>query len=398
VICQLEDAVQQRKKHRIAVIGLGMRLGMLLRAASAEGWDFDLAGYVDPDPVGLPLLAEQGVDAGRSYPDIQALLADGSYDLVMIGSPNHLHLQHLTETLERHPGFVFIEKPIVRTEEESFEAARLIRERGRGRVLVGLVARSAPIVRTAFERLDAGVIGDIISIDATEHLPPAHGAYLARNWRRRAEWGGSYMLDKVCHDFDILGRMVGARPVRVASFGGRRIFNAEAVQQSRDQGPAILRRLSGWNAAPDISGADMDVTDHQVAIVEYANGVRLSFHSNTSAAAPERRWNLVGRNGTLTIDLVQNTLVITPLEARGTVEQLRWRGPQGDSHGGADQAMARDLVAALDGERDFPVSVTDSLVAGLTVMAIDRALSESRIVDCTPLWSRLDAAEAGVAA
>ncbi len=286
----------------------------------------------------------------------------------------------------------------MRTEEESFEAARLIRERGRGRVLVGLVARSAPIVRTAFERLDAGVIGDIISIDATEHLPPAHGAYLARNWRRRVEWGGSYMLDKVCHDFDILGRMVGARPVRVASFGGRRIFNAEAVQQSRDQGPAILRRLSGWNAAPDISGADMDVTDHQVAIVEYANGVRLSFHSNTSAAAPERRWNLVGRNGTLTIDLVQNTLVITPLEARGTVEQLRWRGPQGDSHGGADQAMARDLVAALDGERDFPVSVTDSLVAGLTVMAIDRALSEARIVDCTPLWSRLDAAEAGVAA
>jgi predicted dehydrogenase len=390
--------VQQRKKHRIAVIGLGMRLGMLLRAASAEGWDFDLAGYVDPEPVGLPLLAEQGVDAGRSYPDIQALLADGSFDLVMIGSPNHLHLQHLKETLEGHPGFVFIEKPIVRTEEESFEAARLIRERGRGRVLVGLVARSAPIVRTAFERLDAGVIGDIISIDATEHLPPAHGAYLARNWRRRVEWGGSYMLDKVCHDFDILGRMVGARPVRVASFGGRRIFNAEAAQQSRDQGPAILRRLSGWNAAPDISGADMDVTDHQVAIVEYGNGVRLSFHSNTSAAAPERRWNLVGRNGTLTIDLVQNTLVITPLEARGTVEQLRWRGPQGDSHGGADQAMARDLVAALDGERAFPVSVTDSLVAGLTVMAIDRALSEERIVDCTPLWSRLDAAEAGVAA
>lgn len=389
--------MQQRKKHRIAVIGLGMRLGMLLRAASAEGWDFELAGYVDPAPVGLPLLAEQGVDAGRSYPDIQTMLADGSFDLVMIGSPNHLHLTHLAETLERHPGHVFIEKPIVRTEEESFEAARLIRERGQGRVLVGLVARSAPIVRTAFERLDADVIGDIISIDATEHLPPAHGAYLARNWRRRVEWGGSYMLDKVCHDFDILGRMVGARPVRVASFGGRRIFNPEAAQQSRDQGPAILQRLSGWNAAPDISGADMDVTDHQVAIVEYANGVRLSFHSNTSAAAPERRWNLVGRTGTLTIDLVQNTLVVTPLAARGTVEQLRWRGPQGDSHGGADQAMARDLVAALDGERAFPVSVTDSLVAGLTVMAIDRALSEERIVDCAPLWSRLDAAEAGLA-
>lgn len=389
--------MQQRKRHRIAVIGLGMRLGMLLRAARVEGWDFDLAGYVDPAPVGLPLLAEQGIEAGAAYPDVPALLADGPFDLVMIGSPNHLHLEHLRASLD-HPGMVFIEKPIVRTEAESFEAARLVRERGAGRVLVGLVARSAPIVRKALESLGDGVIGDIISIDATEHLPPAHGAYLARNWRRRAEWGGSYMLDKVCHDFDILGRMVGARPSRVASFGGRRIFTADAANVPRDQGPAILRRLSGWNAAPDIRGADMDVTDHQVAIVEYANGVRLSFHSNTSAAAPERRWNLIGARGAITIDLVQNTMVVTPLETRDAIETFRWRGPVGDSHGGADQAMARDLVAALDGERAFPVSVTDSLVAGLTVMAIDRALAEDRIVDCAPLWTQLDAAEAGLAA
>lgn len=387
--------MKQRKRHRIAVIGLGMRLGMFLRAARAEGWDFDLAGHVDPAPVGAPLLAEQAIGTGVAYPDIPALLADGPFDLVMIGSPNHLHLEHLRAALA-HPGLVFIEKPLVRTEDETYEAARLIREQGAGRVLVGLVARSAPIVRTALQRLDAGVIGDIISIDATEHLPPAHGAYLARNWRRRAEWGGSYMLDKVCHDFDILGRMVGARPSRVASFGGRRIFTTEGAQLSRADGPAILRRLSGWNAAPDASGADMDVTDHQVAIVEYENGVRLSFHSNTSSAVAERRWNLIGTRGALTIDLVQNTMVITPLDVRGTVESFRWRGPVGDSHGGADQAMAHDLVAALDGDRAFPVSVSASLVAGLTVMAIDRALDEGRLVDCAPLWNALDMAEAGV--
>lgn len=389
--------MKQGVRHRIAVIGLGMRLGMFLRAARAEGWDYDIAGYVDPSPVGVPLLTEQGIAPGAAYPDIAAMLADGPFDLVMIGSPNHLHLEHLRLALE-HPGPVFIEKPIVRTEEESFEAARLVRARGEGRVFVGLVARSAPIVRAALERLDGGAIGELISVDATEHLPPAHGAYLARNWRRRGGWVGSYMLDKVCHDFDILGRMIGARATRVASFGGRRIFTAEGAKTARDEGPAILRRLSGWNAAPDVSGKDMDVTDHQVAIVEYANGVRLSFHSNTCAAAPERRWNLIGTRGSMLIDLVQNTLEITPLDSRSPVERLRWRGPPGDSHGGADQAMARDLVAALEGERAFPVSVHASLVAGLTVMAIDRALAENRIVECQPLWTALDSAEADVAA
>ena len=40
--------------------------------------------------------------------------------------------------------------------------------------------------------------------------------------------------------------------------------------------------------------------------------------------------------------------------------------------------MAIDLAAALDGERAFPVTPWDSLEAGLTVMAIDRAMESRR--------------------
>ena len=46
------------------------------------------------------------------------------------------------------------------------------------------------------------------------------------------EWGGSFLLDKVCHDFDIFGRLMGARAAKVASFGGRRIFD-EAARGTR---------------------------------------------------------------------------------------------------------------------------------------------------------------------
>jgi len=54
--------------------------------------------------------------------------------------------------------------------------------------------------------------------------------------------------------------------------------------------------------------------------------------------------------------------------------------------------MALDLMAALDEGAAFPVTPYDSLEAGLTVMAIDRAMDERQVVDCAPMWARYDAA------
>src|SRR5262249_44586099 len=177
---------------------------------------------------------------------------------------------------------------------------------------VGLVMRSAPIVREVLAIVQEGHLGQIVSIDATEHLPPEHGAYLARNWRRKREWGGSFMLDKVCHDFDIMGEIAGARPQRVVSFGGRGIFRADRMpaQRSYDDGtPAFEAWPGGWAAQDDAFTSDANVTDHQTALVHYANGVQLSFHSNSQSAMRERRWYVAGTEGTLIDDLVRNTLM-----------------------------------------------------------------------------------------
>ena len=83
------------KTYRIGIIGLGQRIAHVLAAMVEVGWNLEVTGHVDPAPVGGPILDEKGISAGRSYPDPGALLADGPFDLVMIGSPNHLHLEHL---------------------------------------------------------------------------------------------------------------------------------------------------------------------------------------------------------------------------------------------------------------------------------------------------------------
>lgn len=383
--------------YRIGVIGLGQRIAHVLVAMKEVGWSFRLDGYVDPDPIGLPILEDAGILHGGRLPDAQALIAAGPYDLLMIGSPNHLHLEHLKLALGAGCP-VFSEKPIVRTMDESYELASLLAARETPPLYIGLVMRSMPIVREVIARSDSGELGELISMDATEHLHPEHGAYLARNWRRRQAWGGSYLLDKVCHDFDIFGRIAGGRAARVASFGGRRIFHEGRVDppMTYDDGePAYALRDAGWNAANDAFHSDMDVTDHQVAIVHYDTGLALAFHANSHVSLQERRWYVAGTHGTLLADLVRNKLMIRPALGRGRPERIDFHTRTDDNHNGADQAMALDLLATMDGRAAFPVTPRDSLEAGLTVMAIDEAQVSSETVDCAAMWRSFDAAAPG---
>jgi predicted dehydrogenase len=383
--------------YRIGVIGLGQRIAHVLAAMAEVGWDLELSAYVDPAPVGAPILAAARIPLGRPCADPADLLARGPYDLLMLGAPNHLHLEHLLIALEaRTP--VFAEKPIVRTEEETHVLARRLAQTETPPVYVGLVMRSLPIVREVLKRVRTGELGEIVSIDATEHLPPEHGGYLARNWRRRRAWGGSYLLDKVVHDFDIFGALADARPARVASFGGRRIFTPQRARAPRDWedgSPAYALRDAGWEGAEDAFASDMDVTDHQVAIVEYANDVRLSFHANSHTALTERRWYVAGTEGTVLADLARNKLMVRRTLFRGKPERIDYGGVTADAHNGADQEMARDLLAALEGRAAFPVTPYQSMEAGLTVMAIDRALEARQVVECAPMWAEYDAARMG---
>jgi len=378
---------------RFAVIGLGQRIAAVLSALKTAGAEFELDGYFDPEPVGLERLQAEGISTGEAYRSAEQLLTSGPHDLVLIGSPNHLHAEHLMLALYgRAP--VFTEKPIVKTENESYALAQRLSTEETPPLFVGLVMRSAPIVREILDVVHEGHLGQIVSIDATEHLPPEHGAYLARNWRRKREWGGSFMLDKVCHDFDILSEIAGARPQRVASFGGRGIFRADrepAVRVYTDGNEAFEMWPGGWGAVPDAFLTDANVTDHQTAIVGYANGVHLSFHSNSMTSLRERRWYVAGTEGTLIADLVRNTLMWRRTMETGAPYRKQFSVSESD-HNGADVAMARDLMAALANEAEFPVSPFQAIEAGLTVMAIDKAQALNQVVDCTAMWTTLDSA------
>ncbi len=384
--------MKTRSELTIAVAGLGQRIAVVIRHLLAAAPGARLVGYVDPEPYGAPSLARRGIAPGPAFCDVETMLAETKPDLLMVGSPNHLHLRHISAGLAAGVR-VFTEKPIVRTEEETWALARLLRAHGDDAILVGLVMRSSPLTRAVAGLLTEGRLGRLVSMEGNEHLHPEHGAFLMRDWRRRQEFGGSFLLDKCCHDFDIYRLIVGARPARVASFGGRAIFtpNEEPRTARRydDGTPAYSIWRQGWNTAETTFSSDADVADHQVAIVDYENGVRLSFSANTHAGLPQRRWLLMGTDGALEADLVADRLQYRDALGLRPVETIPVAEGSG-GHAGMDPAMGRDLAAHLLDGRPFPVNAYDAMVAGLTVMAIDRAMRESTVVDCRPLWERLD--------
>ena len=87
-----------------------------------------------------------------------------------------------------------------------------------------------------------------------------------------------------------------------------------------------------------------------------------------------------------------DTLMVRRALHRGKPERIDYGGLTADAHNGADQAMALDLLAALEGHATFPVTPWDSMEAGLTVMAIDRAMAEGVMLDCAPMWAAFDEA------
>lgn len=378
---------------RFAIIGLGSRIATVVHHfMQAAGDRAECVAYADPSPTGLVALRDgHGIRPGTAYDDHRRMLAHERPDLVFIGSPNHLHLDHIRAALQSGCR-VFSEKPVVISAEQSLEAAALVGRHGADRLMVGLVLRSAPLFRAVSGLIAEGRIGRVVSIEANEHLVPEHGGFVQRDWRRYQAWSGGYLLEKCCHDFDLFQALAGARAQRVAGFGGRGIYVPENRQLQDGPGldgkPRYQQWRRGWEASSSVFDGDGDVLDHQVALVEYANGVRLSFHTNTHTAYYQRRWLIAGIRGTIECDLHTSKLRVQTVYGASEERDLG----TSDGHAGADPEMGKDLAATVFAGRPFPAQPRAALEAGLTCMAIDEAVHGRQVVDLTAPWRDFDTA------
>lgn len=378
---------------RVGIIGLGYRLGYLARVFSAARDDFEIVGYVDPAPAGLQRVQDAGLSAGRQYDSLESLIDDGKLDLLMVGSPNHLHLDHIRIGLERGMK-IFAEKPVVTTVEDTMALAELIGKYGSDNVMVGLVLRYAPLYVDLRKAQAEGRLGDVASIEASEHIPPYHGAFFMRDWRRYEKYAGSFMLEKCCHDLDLYNGVMGCRPRLVASFGGRRSFVPENAPEGTGANDLEVyhRKPSGWQGSDKVFDSDGDIIDFQTAIVQYENGAALTFHTNINVPDDFRRFAVIGAKGMAEGDFVRNYFKVTDSRTSERIEDKTYQASPLSDHYGADEQMAADILKHIHEGAPLPVSVTDALEAGLLALSMDEAMRSKSVIDMTPIWQRFDAA------
>lgn len=380
---------------KLAVAGLGYRMSRVLKSFKKVMPTMRLSGLMDPAPAGLAEIEAAGINIPPRYDTIEAMLAAEKPDLLMVGSPNFLHLEHITAGL-RAGVRVFTEKPVVIDEEQTLEFARLLAEYGTDSVLVGLVLRYSDLYRDLRAAQAAGHLGEIASIEASEHIAPYHGAFFMRDWRRYHKYSGSFILEKCCHDLDLYASVVGERPVSVASFGGRKSFipqNAPAAL-SDDEKEQYFRKPSGWKSSSAIFDGDGDIIDYQTALVEYANRATLVFHTNLNVPDQFRRFCVIGSKGMAEGDFIRNYFNVHDAATGRKVTECRYEGHESD-HYGADDQMAADIVAHLLEGAPLAVGVVEALEAGLTAIKIDAARRNHKMLDLTKTWQDFDAALSG---
>ncbi|WP_424982034.1 Gfo/Idh/MocA family protein [Maritalea sp. S77] len=386
---------------KIGVVGLGYRIGYLMQVIGQTQKDIEFVGYVDPNPAGLGLVNGEGVpgisvdpsalksfNPGKPFDSLEELLEKNDLDLLMVGSPNHMHLEHLRIAIKAGVK-TFAEKPVVTTEAQTFELLELLQEAGNvDQVMIGLVLRYAPLYRDLIAARDNGKLGNIASIEASEHIAPYHGAFFMRDWRRNSEFSGGFMLEKCCHDLDLYQGLVGKRPKRVASFGGRRSFVPE--NKPDELANVYQYKPSGWNGSDKVFDSEGDIIDYQTALIEYQDGENLCFHTNMNVPDEFRRFAVIGSKGMAEGDFIRNFFKLTAAENSETLVDKSYESSSLSAHYGADEQMIEDIFNHLRNGAKLPVSILDGLEAGLTAIKLDEARLSHSVIDLTETWAKFD--------
>ena len=163
-------------------------------------------------------------------------------DVMVVSTMDRQHVGHAIPALEK--GYnILMEKPIS-PELSKCQEILDVAARCPGKIIVCHVLRYTAFYNKLKELISGGRIGEVVSICADENVGYWHQAhsFVRGNWRNSQETS-PMILQKSCHDMDILTWLVGKKCKSVSSFGSTTLFKPERAPQG-----AALRCLDGCKA------------------------------------------------------------------------------------------------------------------------------------------------------
>lgn len=403
---------------RLAVIGCGLRSDCYLHQMRPTlGFEWQLAALADPNPMAVDVYRRNYHSSARGFATGPELLAaERHLDGIVIASPNAFHRESM-ELAVRRGIPVLLEKPVATTLEDCSAMWRAWQDADRPPVAVGFVLRYTAFYRKVRELLCDGALGQLLSIEATENLGAPLSALFNRTWRRLGTTSGPFLLEKCCHDLDLLNWFVGARARWVSSFASRTRFvpNPQAAMHCRDCTLAESCRYNSARIAPYlingvrsheilellptdndlcVFNSDKDVPDHQVVNIEYENGVLASFSVSLDQPRTTRTIKVNGTQGQITGDIGRDYLRVEyhlhhGSETKTRTEEIVLQHDNSGHHGG-DSVISAQFSEMLRGNPTPPVAgLREGIEAAVLALAAEQSVRSRSVVDAGELLAEV---------
>lgn len=309
-------------------------------------------------------------------------------DACLICTMDQMHTQPALQALNL--GYhVLLEKPMAPTAEECRAIAQAAD--ASGKVLsICHVLRYTPFYSAIKACLDDNTLGDVVTISQTENVGYWHQAHSFV----RGNWGNTQnttpmILQKCCHDTDILSWLLGQRCTHVASYGSLTHFkpeNAPAGAPTRctdncpyqdsciynapqfylhhkkavtdgftkmlcvDPTPEnIMEALRTGPYGRCVYHCDNDAVDHQVLSMEFANGATATLTMCAFSQDCNRTIHIMGTKGELWGDMNRGEVRV---QIFGQSESYLLPLEEANSallhgHNGGDLGLIRNFVHAV---------------------------------------------------
>ena len=374
------------KKVKVVLIGAGLRgMGYAKQMMDLDG-KFEVVAVAEPIESRREFIKNLcNIPDEMCFDDYKPLLALGKIaDVALICTQDRQHFEPAMKAIELKYDLL-LEKPIAPTEEECQKITDYANEVG-VKVIICHVLRFTPFFITLKEILDSGKIGKIINIEHLESVGNVHHSHSFT----RGNWGNSeesspMLLQKSCHDADILQWLIGKKCKKVQSFGNLTYFKKENAPadsaercmdckykddcrfsakklylESEDQGwfraacarkveptdEDILEALATTRYGQCVFKCNNDVVDHQVVNMEFEDDILVSF-TMSSFAKSGRQIKIMGTEGAITAAF-ENPKISVHIHNGWKDEEIDVLNPaELKGHGGGDSGIIASLYEIM---------------------------------------------------
>ena len=274
------------------------------------------------------------IPSDMAFSDYRILFSKGRLaDAVIICTQDKMHLEPTLMAIKC--GYhILLEKPISPVYEEIGILENALK--GYDKVfMTGFVLRYTPFIRKIKELLDNNAIGQIMNMQLNENEGYWHHAhsYVRGPWNSSKK-AAPLIVAKSCHDFDLMLYLINSSCKKITSYGSNGYFTAasapgnvpdrctdgcayadtckyNAIKLYTDgQASYFVHKFECGTNKADIINAlktnpygrcvykcDNDVCDHQIAALEFENGVCAVFTVSAFSLRNTRTIKLMGTEG-----------------------------------------------------------------------------------------------------